>query len=72
MPKYSKSAQDYVERAMHEKKHGTLKSGQSDKKVSSSKQAIGIGLSEARQHGAKVPKKAGSAKKSTAKKSSRH
>jgi hypothetical protein len=68
MPKYSKKAGDKVERAMHEKKSGTLKSGRSGKKVTSRKQAIAIGLSEAREEGAKVPKKAG-AKKSAAKKS---
>jgi hypothetical protein len=49
---------------MHERKHGTLKSGRSGKKVTSREQAIAIGLSEARQAGAKVPKKkAGSKKK---------
>ncbi|MES2328852.1 MAG: DUF6496 domain-containing protein [Bacteroidota bacterium] len=67
MPKYSKKAGDKVERAMHEKKAGTLKSGRSGKKVTSRKQAIAIGLSEARAEGAKVPKKA--AKKTVAKKS---
>ena len=56
MPKYSKKAGDKVERAMHEKKAGTLKSGRSGKKVTSRKQAIAIGLSEARSEGAKVPK----------------
>ncbi|NCI50504.1 hypothetical protein GWC95_11260 [Sediminibacterium roseum] len=73
MPKYSKKAGDKVERAMHEKKAGTLKSGRSGKKVTSRKQAIAIGLSEAREEGAKVPKKAGAkkaAKKSGAKKTS--
>ena len=55
--KYGKKAQSKVERAMHERKHGTLKSGRSGKKVTSRKQAIAIGLSEARQAGAKVPKK---------------
>lgn len=57
MAKYSQKAQDKVERAMHEKKEGTLKSGRSGKKVTSRKQAIAIGLSEARKEGAKVPKK---------------
>ena len=57
MPKYSKKAGEKVERAMHEKKEGTLKSGRSGKKVTSRKQAIAIGLSEARKEGAKVPKK---------------
>jgi Family of unknown function (DUF6496) len=54
--KYSKKASDKVERAMHEKKEGTLRSG-SGQKVTSRKQAIAIGLSEARKEGAKVPKK---------------
>jgi len=57
MAKYSKKAGDKVEKAMHEKKEGTLKSGTSGKKVTSKKQAIAIGLSEARKKGAKVPKK---------------
>ena len=57
MARYSKKASKKVERAMHERKHGTLKSGRSGKKVTSKKQAIAIGLSEARQEGAKVPKK---------------
>lgn len=59
MAKYGKKAQSKVKRAMHERKHGTLKSGRSGKKVTSRKQAIAIGLSEARQAGAKVPRKAG-------------
>lgn len=66
MAKYSKKAGDKVEKAMHEKKAGTLRSG-SGKKVTSRKQAIAIGLSEAREEGAKVPKKAAS-KKSASKK----
>ena len=57
MAKYGKKAQDKVERAMHERKRGTLRSGGSGKKVTSRKQAIAIGLSEARQAGAKVPRK---------------
>lgn len=56
MAKYSKKASEKVEKAMHELKEGTLKSG-SGKKVTSKKQAIAIGLSEAREEGAKVPKK---------------
>jgi hypothetical protein len=68
MAKYSKGAQKKVKRAMHEKKKGTLKSGRSGKKVKSRKQAIAIGLSEARKSGAKVPKKK-SASKSRGKKS---
>ncbi|MGC4038791.1 MAG: DUF6496 domain-containing protein [Chitinophagaceae bacterium] len=66
MAKYSKKAADKVEKVMREKKKGTLKSGRSGKKVTSRKQAIAIGLSEARKAGAKVPKKKSSAgKKST-------
>lgn len=57
MAKYSKKAGDKVEKAMHEKKEGTLKSGRSGKKVTNKKQAIAIGLSEARKEGAKVPRK---------------
>ena len=55
--KYSKSASKDVNSAMHKKKRGTLKSGRSGKKVTSRKQAIAIGLSEARKKGKKVPKK---------------
>lgn len=55
MPRYSKKASEKVERALHERKRGTLRSGGSGKKVTSRKQAIAIGLSEARQAGAKVP-----------------
>ena len=72
MAKYSKRAGEKVEKAMHEKKRGQLKSGRSGKKVTSRKQAIAIGLSEARNEGAKVPKKGGvkkaGAKKGAAKK----
>ena len=57
MAKYSKGAQKKVEKAMHERKRGTLRSGKSGKKVTSRKPAIAIGLSEARKRGAKVPKK---------------
>jgi hypothetical protein len=53
--KYGKAASKKVERAMHERKHGTLRSGGSGKKVTSRKQAIAIGLSEARKEGDKVP-----------------
>jgi len=56
MAKYSKKAQEYVEENMHELKKGTLRSG-SGQKVKSRKQAIAIGLSEARKEGAKVPAK---------------
>jgi hypothetical protein len=55
--KYSKAASQKVEKAMEERKKGTLKSGRSGKKVTSRKQAIAIGLSEARAEGKKVPKK---------------
>lgn len=55
--KYSRAAGKKVERAMHERKRGSLKSGSSGKKVKSRKQAIAIGLSEARRAGKKVPKK---------------
>jgi hypothetical protein len=51
------AANRMVQRAMHERKRGTLKSGRSGKKVTSRKQAIAIGLSEARKSGAKVPRK---------------
>ena len=54
--KYGKKAGEKVERAMHEKKRGKLRSGRSGKKVTSRKQAIAIGLSEARRAGGKVPK----------------
>jgi hypothetical protein len=56
MAKYSRKASEKVERAMHERKRGTLRSGGSGKKVTSRKQAIAIGLSEARHDGAKVPR----------------
>ena len=62
MASYSKKASKKVEKAMHERKHGTLKSGGSGKKVTSKKQAIAIGLSEAREAGAKVPAKKSSKK----------
>jgi hypothetical protein len=54
---YSKTASNYVKKAMRKRKKGTLRSGGSKKKVKSRKQAIAIGLSEARQHGAKAPKR---------------
>ena len=62
MAKYGKKAGKKVERAMRERKRGTLKSGHSGRRVTSRKQAIAIGLSEARRSGAKVPKKKGSRK----------
>jgi hypothetical protein len=71
MARYGKKAQSKVKKVMHEKKRGTLKSGKSGKKVTSRKQAIAIGLSEARKAGAKVPaKKSASKKKSSSKKTS--
>ena len=70
MGKYGQKAQKKVKKAMHERKEGTLKSGKSGKKVTSKKQAIAIGLSEARKEGGKVPKKKSSKKKSSKKKSS--
>jgi len=63
MAKYGKKAQKKVAKAMHERKRGTLKSGRSGKKVKSRKQAIAIGLSEARRAGAKVPRKKSSPRK---------
>ena len=66
MAKYGKKAQKKVKKAMHERKEGTLKSG-SGKKVTSKKQAIAIGLSEARKEGGKAPKKKSSKKKSSKK-----
>jgi hypothetical protein len=63
MARYGKKASQKVEKAMHERKRGTLKSGRSGKKVTSRKQAIAIGLSEARRAGGKVPKKRSSSKK---------
>lgn len=75
MARYGKKASSKVKRAMHERKEGTLRSGRSGKKVKSRKQAIAIGLSEARRSGAKVPKKKAGRKsaknKSSKKKSSR-
>ena len=57
MARYGRGASKSVERAMRKRKGGTLKSGRSGKKVTSRKQAIAIGLSEARKKGAKVPRK---------------
>jgi hypothetical protein len=68
MPKYSKKASEKVEKTMHERKKGTLKSGSSGKKVTSRKQAIAIGLSEARKAGAKVPRKKTATRKTASKK----
>jgi hypothetical protein len=70
MARYSKKASAKVARAMKKRKAGTLKSGRSGKKVKSRKQAIAIGLSEARAEGKKVPKKAAK-KRKTAKKATK-
>jgi hypothetical protein len=69
MAKYGTKAKSKVKKAMHERKRGTLKSGRSGKKVKSRKQAIAIGLSEARRAGGKVPAKKSSRKKSSTRKS---
>ena len=61
--RYSKKASQKVERAMTERKKGTLRSGRSGRKVTSRKQAIAIGLSEARRAGAKVPRKKSASRK---------
>jgi hypothetical protein len=71
MARYGKKAQSKVKRAMHERKTGTLRSGRSGRKVKSRKQAIAIGLSEARRSGAKVPPRKRGAKKSAHNKSAR-
>ncbi|MEJ7668856.1 MAG: DUF6496 domain-containing protein [Casimicrobiaceae bacterium] len=70
MATYRKTVSKKVAKTMHERKEGTLKSGGSGKKVTSKKQAIAIGLAEARRKGAKVPKKT-SGKKSATKKSTK-
>jgi len=67
--KYSKKASKKVEKVMRERKRGTLRSGRSGKKVTSRKQAIAIGLSEARKSGAKVPKRRSRRKSSSRAKS---
>jgi hypothetical protein len=71
MARYGKKASSKVKRAMHKRKSGTLRSGRSGKKVTSRKQAIAIGLSEARKAGGKVPKKKSSRKRKSTKKSSK-
>lgn len=63
MARYGKKASEKVEKAMHERKRGKLKSGRSGKKVKSRKQAIAIGLAQARREGGKVPRKKSSSKK---------
>jgi len=69
MAKYGKKAQQKVKRAMHERKRGKLRSGRSGKRVTSRKQAIAIGLSEARRAGGKVPRKRGGSRKGGRKRS---
>jgi hypothetical protein len=66
--RYGKKAQSKVKRAMHERKRGTLRSGSSGKKVTSRKQAIAIGLSEARRAGGKVPSRSSSSRSRSRKK----
>lgn len=63
MANYGKKASEKVEKAMHERKRGTLKSGRSGKTVKSRKQAIAIGLAQARREGAKVPPRQSSSKR---------
>jgi hypothetical protein len=69
--KYGRKAASKVKQAMHERKTGSLRSGRSGRKVKSRKQAIAIGLSEARRSGAKVPRKRASARRRTKKTVSR-
>lgn len=71
MARYGKKAQSKVKRAMHERKRGTLRSGSSGRKVTSRKQAIAIGLSEARRAGGKVPSRSSGGSRSRGKSSSR-
>ena len=66
--RYGKKSQSKVKRAMHERKEGTLRSGRSGKKVTSRKQAIAIGLSEARRSGGKVPSRSSSSSRSRSRK----
>jgi hypothetical protein len=68
MARYGKKASRKVEKAMHERKRGTLKSGRSGRKVKSRKQAIAIGLAQARREGGKVPAKRRGRKRSTRRK----
>lgn len=70
MAKYSKKSGEEVKKAVRKQKKGTLKSGKSGKKVTSRKQAIAIGLSEARKKGAKVPKKKSTKSSKSSKKKS--
>ena len=68
MARYGRKAQQKVKKAMHERKRGTLGSGRSGKKVKSRKQAIAIGLSQARRAGGKVPRRKGGKRKSSRRK----
>jgi hypothetical protein len=68
MARYGRKSQQKVKKAMRERKRGTLRSGRSGKKVKSRKQAIAIGLSQARRAGAKVPRRKGRKRKSSRKK----
>jgi len=68
MARYGKKSQQKVRKAMHERKRGSLKMGRSGKKVKSRKQAIAIGLSQARRAGAKVPRRKGGKRESYRKK----
>ena len=68
MPRYGKKAQSKVRRAMHERKRGTLRSGRSGKRVTSRKQAIAIGLSEARRAGGTVPSRSRGGRRTRARK----
>ena len=68
MARYGKKSRQKVKRAMHERKRGKLRSGRSGRKVKSRKQAIAIGLSEARRAGAKVPRRKGRKRKSSRRK----
>ena len=68
MARYGRKSRQKVKRAMHERKRGKLRSGRSGKKVKSRKQAIAIGLSEARRAGAKVPRRKGRKRKSSLRK----
>jgi hypothetical protein len=70
MARYGKKAGEKVKKALHERKRGTLKSGRSGKTVKSRKQAIAIGLSQARKAGGKVPSRKSAPKKRTARKAS--
>ena len=70
MARYGKAASKTVKSAMRRRKRGTLKSGRSGKKVTSRKQAVAIGLSEARKKGAKVPRKRGTRTRTRRKRSS--